>query len=93
MCNSSANCWLDKISLLTAPPEVDLSCVAHVAKVYGHEVSERASEADSLPKNLTIEARPLGYPLCLFGFLAILNALSRNTLSEAVLLDKSLKYP
>ena len=40
---------------------------------------------DFLSKQLwTIEARHLSYPIC-FGSLAILNALSCNTLSEAVL--------
>ena len=46
-----------------------------------------------LSKNVwAIEARPLWYPWC-FGFLAILNALSCNPLSEAYLLGKSLKSP
>ena len=47
--------------------------------------------AASLSKDLyTIEARPLWYQ-SYFGFLAILNALSRNILSEAIPLVKSLK--
>ena len=46
--------------------------------------------ADYFLKNLyTIEASPLWY-LSYLGFLAILNALSLKTLSEAVLLAKSL---
>ena len=52
--------------------------------------------AEFISKNLaTIEASShscLGF-LAYFGFLAILNVLSRNTLSEAVILDKSLKSP
>ena len=46
---------------------------------------------DFLPKNLyTIDPSPRWYPSYL-GFLAILNALSLKTLSEAVLPAKSLK--
>ena len=46
-----------------------------------------------LLKNLqTIEESPRWYPSD-FGLLAILNALSPNTLSEAVILGESLKSP
>ena len=45
----------------------------------------------SLSKNLqTIEASPRSYP-SYFGFLALLNALSRNILSETVIAAKPLK--
>ena len=47
---------------------------------------------DFLSKNLkTIEGSPLWYPSYL-GFLAIWNALSLKSLSEAVLLAKSLNH-
>ena len=52
-----------------------------------------APAKDSLSKLLLIiEARPLWYP-SYFGFLAMLNTLSRNNLTEAVLLGKSFKSP
>ena len=48
--------------------------------------------ANFLPKDLqTNEASPHLYP-SYFGFLAILTALSRETLLETLLLNKSLKY-
>ena len=48
--------------------------------------------ANFLLKDLqTIEASPHLYP-SYFGFLAILTALSRETLLETLLLNKSLKY-
>ena len=53
LCNSFANFWFEIFSILTAPPEADLS----------PDLSD----------------------------LSIINALSHNTLSEAVLLGKSLK--
>ena len=40
----------------------------------------------------TTEASPLCYSSC-FEFLVILNALTRNDLSEAVVLGKSLRSP
>ena len=84
LCNFSGNSLLSIFPFLIPLPEANLS---HVAKVYDH-----ASEADFLSNNLLpIEARPIWYP-SYFRFLPILNALSRNILSEAILPAKSLKY-
>ena len=48
----------------------------------------------SLPEDYSYKnlSRPFLYP-SIFGFLAILNVLSCNTLSESVLLGKSIKSP
>ena len=52
-----------------------------------------APPEDFLPKYLwTVYASPHWYPL-FFGFFAILDVLSRNSLPEAVLLGKSLNSP
>ena len=69
---------------------------------YGVKASKRV-RVTALPELLTpehlfskyfysIEGIPLWY-LLYFGFLATLNALSRNTLSESALLGKSWKSP
>ena len=86
MCSSSANRWSDIFSFVIPPSEADLS---RLAKVSGY-----VSKLDFLSKTLeTIEAR-LFWCHSYFGVSeallnAIINALSRNILSEAVIQGKS----
>ena len=81
--NSPANFLFEMFSFL-------ISDFDSLVKVF-NLVNIATPPEDFLSKNLlAIEARTLCYP-SYFGFIAILNAVSRNISSEAVLLVKSLK--
>ena len=77
LCNSPANCLLDIISFLIVPLEVDLS-------------TGEAVFYQKIYKPLT-QVYVDRYHI--LAFLAILNGLSHNAFSTAVLLFKSLKFP
>ena len=72
-----------------------LNNIASKAKVSNRAcVKGPPEETEVFSTNIlwTFEARPYWFP-SQFGFLAILNTSPYNTLSEAVLLGKSLKSP
>ena len=83
LCNSSANFWFYIIShLIVDLPRI--AKVSHCAHVIG-------LPEDFLLKNMQIVAATSLWDLTYFGFLAIINALSRTTLTESILQIKSLK--
>ena len=88
MCNSK-NWWFDKILPSTTPP-ANLFCKPNVSD-RARIAKALAQDAFYQKKKKKIEGRSLWCPSC-FEFLAMLNALSQNILSEVVLLGKSINH-
>ena len=80
--------WFDTFLFLIPPREADSSCVAGADKI-----SDRAYKSEFLSKKFVNHwDKTFCYPSNI-GFSAMSNALSRSTLSEAVLLGKSSNSP